>query len=84
MNKERIYQAAETAQLILEDKDTIIGREKEIIRSLEGAFEVQIELAKALDISPQYLGDILRRRRGMSDEFLKAVIKVANKLQKQK
>ena len=40
MNKERIYQAAETAQLILKDKETIGEREKKILRALNRPCEI--------------------------------------------
>lgn len=82
MNGNRITLAAKTAQAILDEKATIRAREAEVIRYLNGASASQMELAEALGISPQYFSDILRRRRGVSDEFLKAVIKVANKIKK--
>lgn len=79
MNRNQINLAAVLALEILRIKERIRKMEAEIIHSLNGAHKVQSELASDLGISPQYLSDILRRRRGVSDEFLKAVIKVGKK-----
>jgi len=50
--------------------------ERDLVYAIAASGQRQSDIAGALGITPQYLSDIMKGRRGVSDEFINAVKKI--------
>lgn len=83
MNKNDAEMAVSMASGILKLYRDIAFLEKELRSTLSSSFDSQIDLCRALHLSPQYVNDILRGRRGISLDTLKSITKLKVEKQKQ-